>query len=148
MSRRRCSEPSNSFGWRKRDLPRATELPVPHVSKLAVRSAGRSGISLLECTVALVILSISLLGLTRLIVDNERMLSQIESWCASEPTYYVVRPEDDLDRTLGSPARLSTTPGGGIAEAPPNTPYEIVVLSRSRNLNPESATAVVQVVSP
>jgi hypothetical protein len=148
MSRRRCSEPLNYFGSRKRDPSRATKLAVPRASRLAVRSAGRSGISLLECTVALVILSISLLGLTRLIVDNERMLSKIESWCASEPTYYVVRPPDDLDRTLGSPAHLSTTPGGGISEAPPNTPYEIVVLSRARNLNPESATAVVQVVSP
>jgi hypothetical protein len=109
---------------------------------------GRAGISLLECTIAVVILSISLLGLTRLLVDNERMLASVESWCAFEPSYYVVRAPDDLDRTLGCPAHLSATPGGGISGSPPNTPYEVVILSRSRSLHPESATAVVQVVSP
>jgi hypothetical protein len=110
--------------------------------------ANLAGVSLLECTVAVVILSISLMGITRLIVDHERILASVESWCAFEPEYYVARPTYDLERTLGRPAQLSTTLPSGLAGPPTDTPYHVVVISRSRGLHPESATAVVQVEEP
>jgi prepilin-type N-terminal cleavage/methylation domain-containing protein len=116
--------------------------------RFAERGRDRRGVSLLECLVAIVILSISMLGLSRLVVDNERLLAKIESWCAFEPEYYVVRPAYDLERTLGCPARLSTSAGGAVGGVPTDTPFHVIVLSRSRNLHPESATAIVEVVEP
>jgi hypothetical protein len=134
MSHRLC----NDAGLR-RGLPRAIAYPS---------RAARRGISLLECTVALVILAISLLGLTQVIVTHERLLESIEGWCRLEPQYYVQRSAYDLDRVVGCPARLSTTPAAGLNGAPTNTPFHVVVLSRSRSLNPESATATVVVEEP
>jgi prepilin-type N-terminal cleavage/methylation domain-containing protein len=134
MSHRPC----NDVGLRCR-LPR---------SRARASHAARRGISLIECTVALVILAISLLGLTQVIVTHERLLESIEAWCQSEPQYYVQRPTYDLDRVVGCPANLSTTSAAGVSGAPPNTPFHVVVLSRSRSLNPESATATVVVDEP
>jgi hypothetical protein len=119
----------------------------PHARARSARKS-RRGISLLECTIALVILAISLVGLTQVIVTHERLLADIESWCSFEPQYYVQRSTYDLDRVAGCPARLSPTPAAGVSGAPPNTPYHVVVLSRSRALNPESATATVVVDEP
>jgi hypothetical protein len=114
----------------------------------ALSRSKRCGVSLVECTVAVVILSISLLGLTRLIVDHERMLAEIESWCAFEPEYHVARATYDLERTLGAPAQLSTTPPANVAGVPTDTPFHVIVISRSRSLHPESATAIVEVEEP
>jgi Tfp pilus assembly protein PilV len=115
---------------------------------IAARPAksGRTGFSLLEFQVALVLLGIGLVGLFPLVVMQSRAVASLERRLAPQTTYYLVPWPSPWARKLGAKAQVTATPSAGSAAAVPLTPVnDVSVLSLSRLVNAEEVQAVVQV---
>ena len=104
----------------------------------------KGGFTLLEFEIAILILMFSVLGITKLVVSHERLLADLEEWCSGDPVYFVVPSEDELERILGMPAALSTTPPSGDPPPADPQPYEVTVETVARELYPFRATATVK----
>ena len=112
------------------------------------RTERRRGFTLLECTVALLVFTLLVVGLGRLVVAHDRVLASMETWLQGDPTWFVDVPDDDLERVLGVPARLvemSPLPPPG---PPPALVWTVTVQSVQRQLAPPQASAVVVMSEP
>ena len=107
------------------------------------RAGGAAGFTLLECTVALLLFTLLVLGLSRLTVAHDRLVSSLDGWLADDPVYYVDQPDDDLQRVLGVPAKLSEAVPTLPDPPPPPDAYAVTVQSVERGLDPATANAVV-----
>lgn len=105
------------------------------------------GFTLLELEITLLVLMFTVIGLTRLVVSHERLVSGLEGWCSGDPVYFVIPSEVELERILGVPAALSTTPPSGPPPPPAPQPYEVTVETATRELYPPRATVTVNMKS-
>lgn len=62
--------------------------------------------TLLECEVAVIVLSMLVVGMVKLLGSHEHIVSTLDEWTRDEPVYRVIPPVDELRRTIGVPARL------------------------------------------
>ncbi|MCE5325303.1 MAG: prepilin-type N-terminal cleavage/methylation domain-containing protein [Planctomycetaceae bacterium] len=76
------------------------------------------GFTLLELQVAVAVLGIGLLSLVGLTVRQSRTVSEIESWCLGDPTFYAVSQTDGWLQRLDVPADLYDS-AGATAWSPP-----------------------------
>ena len=104
-----------------------------------------TGFTLLECLVAVMLLSLLAVGLAKLTVHHDRLVHDLESWTDDDPTCFVAQPDDDLQRLVGVPATLATEP-----PPPPSGPPAPGVLAGpvtalELELHPPQATALAHV---
>ena len=102
------------------------------------------GFTLLECEVALVVLTLALMFLSRLTVAHETLVADVEAWVDGDPTFYVDLRDARWERLLGHPPELAA----GVPEPPPAPPaadYEVELVSLSHDLAAPSVTVVADV---
>jgi hypothetical protein len=88
------------------------------------------------------ILTLLAVGLANLIVSHERLVADMEDWLSGDPVYYVDQVDDQFQRTLGSPAVLSTDPV--LPPGPPSSgDFDVTILSVDLQLYPNLATATI-----
>lgn len=101
-----------------------------------------AGFTLLECLVAITLLSLLAMGLARLTTTHDRLLAGLEAWTHDEPTYFVAQPDGAMQRLVGMPATLVTEP-----PLPPSGPgsgaLQVTVTAVDLVLHPPQATAQV-----
>lgn len=107
-----------------------------------------SGFTLLECLVAVMVLSLLAVGLARLTVDHDRLVAGMEEWTDADPTYFVAQPVDDLARLVGTPAELEPDPPLPPSPPPGSTTLVLSVSSVELVLHPPQATALAHVEEP
>jgi prepilin-type N-terminal cleavage/methylation domain-containing protein len=105
---------------------------------MSTRRRTERGFTLLECTVALLLFTLLVVGLARLTVAHDRLVASTEVWLADDPILFVDVADDELERLLGVPARL-------VADAP--APL-VTVTEVSRQLDPPAASALVVMTEP
>jgi hypothetical protein len=106
----------------------------------------RAGFTLLETIVGTLVLSLLAMGLARLVVGHDRLMSSMEDWLDDDPTWYVARHQDPLARTLGASATLSTTAPPATLPDPPPGRVDVTVLSIDHGLQPVTTSANVMLV--
>lgn len=106
------------------------------------------GFTLLECEIALIVLTLAILLLSRLVVSHELLVHDMERWVSADPVYYVVPREDAFERQLGHAAGIQTAlpVGGGGGGGPVD--HEVTVLSVTRTLYPASISVLVDWEAP
>lgn len=98
-------------------------------------------------SVALLVVSVTVLGLSRLLGAHARLLDGLDDWCRGSPTFYVA-PSSDADlRACGVAASLLEEP----PEAPeaPETPEpvnDVTIEALERGLSPSRVTVTLRVV--
>ena len=102
------------------------------------RPSSDRGFTLLECEVALIVLTLAVLLLSRLIVSHDRIVQDMEGWLDGDPVYWVAPRANEWERILGHAAELTTTQPG-----PESTGGRIVVLEVTRTLDPPTVVAIV-----
>jgi prepilin-type N-terminal cleavage/methylation domain-containing protein len=115
---------------------------------MSTRRRTERGFTLLECTVALLLFTLLVVGLARLTVAHDRLVASTEVWLADDPILFVDVADDELERLLGVPARLVAD-----APAPPPAPpaplaWLVTVTEVSRQLDPPAASALVVMTEP
>jgi prepilin-type N-terminal cleavage/methylation domain-containing protein len=131
--------------WRLRHRCDAdARVPVDRLSGHQPR-AGRSGFSMLELQVALVLFGIALAGLGPLVVMHSRQLQKMQSRLSPQTTYYLIPPADPWVRKLGAAASVATAgsitqPGGASA-----TVNDVQIQSLDKTLESQTITAWVTV---
>ena len=100
-----------------------------------------TGFTLLECLVAVLVLSLLATGLAKLTVHHDRIVADLESWTAGDPTWYVAQVDDDLARLVGAPARLSAGPPLPLSPPPGPGAFEVSVSEVELQLDPPAASA-------
>ena len=113
---------------------------------LARRQTEGNGFTLLEFEICVVILTLTVLGVTQLVVKHGELVSDLEAWCVGAPQYFVALAEDDLERVLGYSARLSDTLPTPPAPAPSGTLYTVEIQAADQELYPPKVTATVHMV--
>jgi len=110
-------------------------------------SRNEGGYLLLESTVAMLVLVLLSVGIASALVDQERLVGEVQAWVKGNPTYFVEPSGVGLERLLGAPAQLldlpmppDTAAGGG-----PTDPNRVDVLSWSSGIDPLCARALVKV---
>jgi hypothetical protein len=98
--------------------------------------------------VAVLVFSLTVVGLARLNADHDRLLSKIEEWAFGDPLYYVVRPDDPMERLAGVPAALSVDPPPSPGPPPAPGNLTLTVVSLELVLDPPSASALTHVEEP
>lgn len=106
---------------------------------------GESGSTLLEMCVALIVLSLTVLGLSRLVLTHSRLIDSMDAWCRGEPRYYVTPSADPIERQCGVAAGMNAEPPEHPAPAAPTAVNDVAIVSVTRELSPARAEAVVQV---
>ena len=109
-------------------------------------STDQRGFTLLECVVATLMFSLLIIGFMHLNAGHERLVADIESWAAGEPTWYADRSDDDIERVLGVSATLVASDPGAPPGPPAPDAYSVTITSADFELNPIQATAVVLMV--
>ena len=108
---------------------------------------GARGTTLLECEIAVIMLSVLVVGMVKLLGSHERLVSTLDAWAADEPTLWVHLPEDELRRVLGVPARFvleRPTATEALLAVLPQGPDAVVVESVERQLDKPRVRAVVR----
>jgi hypothetical protein len=98
-------------------------------------------------SVALLVLTLTVVGLSRLVAAHARLLDSMDGWCRGEPTLRVVPPTAPFESECGVAAKLAAeAPDDG---APPPAPaaFDVDVLTISRTLVPAAAAATVRVTA-
>lgn len=113
---------------------------IPEAGQRAGRQAG---FTLLECVVATLVLTLLVMGLSALTVAHERLLADLGAWAQDDPVLFVVPPRDTL-AALGAPALISVDPPT-LPSATPEGDLHVTILEVSRELDPASLTALVEV---
>ena len=106
----------------------------------------REGFTLLELNVAVLLLTLLVLGFTQLVKAQESMVVDMETWIEGDPVYYVVPPQDPFERALGTSSALSDDPPPP-PPGPDTTEYanRVTLESVTRDLAPPRAEAIVLV---
>ena len=102
---------------------------------------GESGFTLLECLVAVLVLSLLATGLAKLTVHHDRIVADLESWTDGDPTWYVTQVDDDLARLVGVPATLSADPPPPLSPPPGPGAFAVTVSDVELQLDPPAASA-------
>lgn len=105
--------------------------------------ADQAGFTLLEVEVAILVLSLLILGFSKLMGAHEQLASEMDSWCQGEPTYYIEMADDALLRALGAPGVLVIDEPAGLSGPPAPDAYEVEILSWSQTLLPPASTCTV-----
>ena len=106
---------------------------------------GPAGFTLLECLVAVMLLSLLAVGLAKLTVHHDRLVHDLESWTDDDPTWFVAQPDDDLQRLVGVPATLATEPPPPPSGPPAPGVLAVTVTAVELELHPPQATALAHV---
>jgi prepilin-type N-terminal cleavage/methylation domain-containing protein len=112
---------------------------------LSPRRPELAGFTLLECLVAVIVLSLLAVGLARLTTHHDKLMAGVEQWTFGDPTYFVAQPEDGLQRLVGVPATLVGSPPLPPAPLPGPGVLQVTVSSVELELHPPQATALVHV---
>ncbi|MBC8328561.1 MAG: prepilin-type N-terminal cleavage/methylation domain-containing protein [Planctomycetes bacterium] len=107
------------------------------------RAAG--GFTLLECLVAILILSLLVLGMVRLVSGHHEVLDSVDDWSYGDPVLYLVQDTDPMARAIGTPAALSVDPPQTVHVASKGA-YDVTVLETFRDLDPPRSGAVFRLV--
>ena len=105
----------------------------------------KDAFSLLEVQIAMIVLTLGLLGLVATLRIHSRQMEVAESWCREDAEYYIVSQSNIWMRQLDMPAEL-TKDSNSISWEPPvsgETNYEVEL--ESYELNPENRTATADV---
>lgn len=125
------------------------------------RPSSEHGFTLLECQVALLVLTLAVIFMSKMISSHDVLLQGMDGWLeGDDPTYYVVPREKDFERYLEHAPGLSLTApvesgggggggngkgkgkgqgqGGGV-----DLKYEVSILSATRSLGPPSISVLV-----
>ncbi|MDJ0522914.1 MAG: hypothetical protein QNJ90_12670 [Planctomycetota bacterium] len=118
-----------------------------------------TGFSLLEVQVGLLLLTLVVVGFTRLVGAQESLVRDLESWCQGDPVFRVVPPADEHERVARVPAALdqlveddgliewqggSDGEGGSGSEAE-SWGNDLEIQEVTRDLDPQRARAVLDV---
>lgn len=106
----------------------------------------RSGFTLLEVQVAMLLLMLAVLMVTRLLASHERLVGGLARDARVGATLHVVPPEAPYEAVAGVPASLSATAPPPRAPRAPG-PRTLRVLALVRTLAPHAASATVEVVA-
>ena len=104
-----------------------------------------TGFTLLECLVAVMLLSLLAVGLAKLTVHHDRLVHDLESWTDDDPTWFVAQADDDLQRLVGVPATLATEPPPPPSGPPAPGALAVTVTAVELELHPPQATALAHV---
>ena len=107
------------------------------------RRRRQAGFTLLELEAAVILLSLLIVGFMKLVWHHEELAAAGDRWCQDEPSFFVKVSDDDLERTIGVPARLVTIQPDPIPDPPDPDVYSVDVVSFSKTLDPPSASASV-----
>ena len=66
--------------------------------------------SLVEVQIAMIVLTIGLMGLIATLQTHSRQIEVAESWCRQDMQYYIVSQSNKWMRQIGMPAELTTDP--------------------------------------
>ena len=109
----------------------------------AAELRGQHGFTMLECVVAVLVMALAMIGLSRLVVAHDRLVQGLEAWTDGTPVRFVDVPDDPLQSLAGVPATL--------VEDPPASPVppvsgvlEVAVLSVERTLEPPTVALHVE----
>lgn len=106
---------------------------------------GARGGTLLEMAVALLILALIVVAMSRLIMAHSRLLDSMDVWCRGSPTLHVVPPQRPFEAECGVAASLSDAPPGAPVPPPEVTIVnDVEILSVTRTLVPPTASATVR----
>lgn len=103
------------------------------------------GSTLLEMCVALVVLSLTVIGLSRLVLTHSRLIDSMDGWCRGEPRYYLTPSAEPLERLCGVEAAMTPEPPEPSTPAAQGTANDVAVVSVTRELSPARVQAIVQV---
>lgn len=119
---------------------------VEGIRKGSVQLCFAEGFSLLELQIALVILTMGLLGLIAMMRTNSRQMEKAEAWCGNEVAYHVVTGANTWMRRFGAPAELHSVVGefGWTPPVSGKTAYELRLDAFSRDLDAVTASATVK----
>jgi prepilin-type N-terminal cleavage/methylation domain-containing protein len=115
------------------------------------RPQRRSGFSLLELEVALILFGIALSGIGPHAVMYTKHLSRLEARFSPQATHFLIPSYDRWARKLGAAASITTVDPGSVTPAPDHSPMNDVQLtSLEKTLTGEEVTAhvTVQAASP
>lgn len=126
-------------------------------------SPASRGFSLLELQVGLLLMTLVIVGFTRLVTAQESLVRDLEAWCRDDPVFYVVLPDDEHERAVGMPAALRERPEerDGLTFAPSLSLgmqyekdeddedddvliYDLQIKELDRDLEPQRARALVK----
>jgi len=88
--------------------------------------------------VALLVLSLAVLLLSRLLVSHDLIVQDMEGWLAGDPIYWVARRPNEWERVLGHSAELLTVQPPAV-----ETGGQLVVLEVTRTLDPATIEVLV-----
>src|SRR5947207_819536 len=106
--------------------------------------SSRSGFSMLELEVALVVFGFGLTGLCPLVVMHSRQLKKLEERFSPATTYYLIPSSEAWARKLGAAASLSTENESSTQTAQ-TAVKDVQIISVEKSLLSEEVTAHVSV---
>ena len=98
----------------------------------------------MECEVAILLLSLLVVGFMHLTAAHERLVTDMEGWLADEPVYWIAQPIPHRERIVGMPAQLTTAPPPPVSGPPPAGKYSIQLSRLRTTLYPPTASALVK----
>ncbi len=103
------------------------------------------GFTILECQIALLVLTLAVILMSRMISSHDVLLQDMDGWLeGDDPTWYVVPREEDHERWLEHAADLSATPpAGGGGGGGGGGVYLVRILSTDVTLDPPALSIVV-----
>ncbi len=106
------------------------------------------GFTLLEVEVAMLVLMLTVLMVTRLLASHERLVAGLARDARIGATLHVVPPAAPYEDVAGVPASLSATAVPPPKVARPKGRRTLTVLAVVRTLSPPAAAATVEVAGP
>jgi len=82
-------------------------------------------------------------GFMKLVWHHEELASAADRWCRNTPSYFMQVSDDDLERALGVPARLTSSNPGSYPSPPGAGAYDVSITDWTKSLIPASTTCSV-----
>ena len=115
------------------------------MSSPGASSPGQRGFTLLDCEIAIIVLSLLSVGVMNRTRSHEQVVRSLEKWHEGRSVYYVVQPEDPIERLLGVPARMSAD-GNRTELLGLRRPFDVNVIEARLDLVPPGGWVLVELV--
>lgn len=95
----------------------------------------RSGFTMVECVVAILVINLTIAGMFKLLKLQEKQVAENEGWLKKNPIYYLNPDPEPLARALGKPASLDESPMAR-GWKPDSLPYTVRIIDYRFELDP------------
>jgi hypothetical protein len=106
----------------------------------------KKAFSLLEVQIAMIVLTIGMMGLITTFRIHSRQMEKAESWCKPDMEYNIVSQSNTWMRRIGIPAELTGDPNFTVWQPPVTGDREYEIELDSFTLDYENRTASVDII--